>query len=79
MQIDFSRWQMVDGFPRRCRIDLQTPAELAIRQAMLAVEVAGAHPLMTDAVMLLDQARNKVADYVELRPDHEPEPEPSKS
>jgi hypothetical protein len=27
-----------NGFPRRNRIDLYTPAELAIREAMLAVE-----------------------------------------
>jgi 3-oxoacyl-[acyl-carrier-protein] synthase III len=51
--------------PRRCRIDLNTPAELAIRAAMEAVEMAGADPLLTDAVILLDQAREKVADFVD--------------
>lgn len=55
-----------NGVPRRCRIDLYTPAEHAIREAMLAVEAAGAHPLLTDAVVLLAQAKAKVADYVEL-------------
>jgi hypothetical protein len=55
-----------NGFPRRNRIDLYTPAELAIREAMLAVEAMDAHPLLTDAVVLLGQAKDKVADFVEL-------------
>lgn len=55
-----------NGIARRYRVDLCTPAELAIREAMLAVEKAGAHLLLTEAVLLLEQARNKVADYVEL-------------
>jgi hypothetical protein len=57
--------KMIDGFPRRIRLEYLTPAELAIREAMRAVEDAGAHPLLTDAVNLLDQARGKVADYVD--------------
>lgn len=56
------------GIPRRCRLDLATPAETAIRSAIAAVEAAGAHPLLTEAVMLLGEARNKVADFVELEP-----------
>jgi hypothetical protein len=55
-----------NGVARRCRIDLYHPAETAIREAMLAVERAGCHPLLTDAVVLLEQAKNKVADFVEL-------------
>lgn len=55
-----------NGFPRRNCLYLNTPAELAIRAAVDAVEVAGAHPLLTDAVNLLQAAREKVADYVEL-------------
>ena len=51
--------------PRRCQLNLNTPAELAIREAMLAVEAAGAHPFLTDAVALLEQAKEKVADYVD--------------
>ena len=53
--------------PRRIRLDLNTPAELAIRNAVNAVEAAGAHPLLTDAVTLLNEAREKVADFVELK------------
>src|SRR4051812_44098245 len=54
-----------NGIPRRNRIDLYTPAELAIREAMLAIEEAGCHPLLTDAINLLSQAKEKVADHVE--------------
>ena len=58
--------QMIDGFPRRNRVDHWTPAEKAIQDAVDVVEAAGAHPLLTDAVILLGQARDKVADFVEL-------------
>jgi hypothetical protein len=54
-----------NGIPRRNRLDLNTPVELAIRNAMNEVEKAGAHVLLTDAIVLLDQAFNKVADFVE--------------
>lgn len=56
-----------NGFPRRIRLDLYAPAEMAIREAVVEVEKAGAHPLLTDAVLLLGQAREKVADYVDLK------------
>ncbi len=54
------------GHPRRNDINLHTPAERAIREAVISVEGAGCHPLLTDAVVLLDKAKNKVADFVEL-------------
>ncbi len=57
-----------NGFPRRNRIDLFTPAETAITAAMHAVECAGCHVLLTEAGNLLSQARDKVADFVELPP-----------
>lgn len=53
--------------PRRCRIDLMTPAELAIYKAAQAVEEMPADVRLTDAVILLSQARDKVADYVDRR------------
>jgi hypothetical protein len=53
------------GIPRRIRVDLMTPAELAIREAVIAVEAAGCHPRLTDAVILLGQARDAVADFVD--------------
>ena len=51
--------------PRRMRIDLYTPAELAIRNAVLAVEEMPADIRLTDAVVLLQKAKEKVADYVD--------------
>lgn len=53
------------AIPRRSRLDQNIPAELAIRAAIDTVEETGAHPLLTDAVVLLQQAREKVADYVD--------------
>lgn len=54
-----------NGIARRNRIDLNTPAELAIRNAINVVEEAGCDILLTDAVMLLVAAREKVADFAE--------------
>lgn len=51
--------------PRRLCVDKMTPAELAIREASLAVEAAGADLRLTQAVMLLQAAREKVADFVD--------------
>lgn len=56
---------MNNDIPRRIRLDLLTPAERAIYDAVQAVEAAGCHPLLTDAVVLLQQAREKVADFVD--------------
>ena len=55
----------MSDLPRRCRIDLFTPAERAIYDAMQAVEAAGADVRLTDAVSLLQDARDAVADYVD--------------
>ena len=55
------------NIPRRICLDLMTPAELAIIEAVRAVEEAGAHPRLTDAVNLLSQARDAVADFVDLQ------------
>lgn len=51
--------------PRRCYIDLYCPAELAIRNAVLAVEEMPADVRLTDAVVLLSQAKDKVADFID--------------
>lgn len=55
----------MNTIPRRIRLDLLTPAEKAIYDAVQEVEKVGADPLLTDAVVLLQQARDKVADYVD--------------
>ena len=64
-----AKHQIVDGMPRRCRVDLMTPAELAIRNAMQSVEAAGADVRLTQAVILLETARERVADYVDATAD----------
>lgn len=55
----------IDGVQRRARVDLATPAELAIRQALAAVESAGASQALTSATLALQQALDMVADHVE--------------
>lgn len=50
--------------PRNC-IDLQTPAEAAIRAAIAEVEKAGGHPMLTEVVVLLGQALDKLGEYID--------------
>lgn len=49
--------------PRKSRLDLNTPAELAIRNAMTEVEKIGAAVQLTNAVIKLQEAFDLVADY----------------
>ena len=55
---------LVNGFPRRGRVECLSPAESTIREAIITVAV-GADPRLTVAVVLLMQAQSKVADYVD--------------
>lgn len=50
---------------RRHDLTRWTPAERAINDAVQEVEKAGADARLTDAVTLLQQARQKVADFVD--------------
>ena len=59
----------MNDIPRRNRLDLLTPTELSLFNMVVEVESLGAHPLLTDVVILLGQARNKLADWVELPAD----------
>lgn len=49
----------------RQTVELNTPAELAIRKAMEEVEKLPASEILTDAVVKLEEARNLVADFVD--------------
>lgn len=49
--------------PRRSCIYLLTPAEKAVYDSVQAVEKVGADVRLTDAVVLLQQVREKLADY----------------
>lgn len=51
--------------PRRIDFLRWTEAERAISYASELVEAMGADVLLTDAVVLLTNARGKVADYVD--------------
>lgn len=55
----------INGIPRRSQLQAMAPAELAIRNAMLAVESIGGSPGLTEAINLLQKARDKVADFLE--------------
>lgn len=53
------------SIPRRVCIDRWTPAERAINDAAQAVEAMAADVRLTDAVVLLQAARDSVADYID--------------
>jgi hypothetical protein len=55
------------SIPRKVDINRQTVAERAIRHAMAEVEAMGADELLTDAVILLDQAFDKCAEYTDAQ------------
>lgn len=50
--------------PRNCT-DLHTPAEAAIRAAIDEVEKSGAHPMLTETVILLGRALDTIGAYVD--------------
>lgn len=54
-----------DKIPRRSKVLEWTPAEKAINDAVQAVETMPADVRLTEAVCLLSQAQNKVADFVD--------------
>lgn len=56
-----------DGLPRRCDLQLLTPAEIKIRDAIAAVEELGADVALTNAVIALTEAARLVADVVDRR------------
>lgn len=56
---------------RRDRMDLWTPSETAIQNAVNEIEKIGANWRLTEAVNLLHKAKELVADFVDnkLRPE----------
>lgn len=60
-----SETPQAQAIPRRVRLDLITPAERAIYDAVQAVEALVADVRLTDAVILLGAARESVADFVD--------------
>ncbi len=54
------------GTPRRNQIFRLTPAEVDIYNVMQRIEKLGAHPLLTETINALSEARERLADWVEL-------------
>jgi hypothetical protein len=57
-----------DEIPRRCMLDLNTPAELAIHNAIQEVEKVGADERLTDSVVYLSKAKESLSDYIDNVP-----------
>jgi len=55
----------MNAMPRRNQVLKWSAAEHAIYAAVQAVEALGADVRLTEAVVLLQEAREKVADYIE--------------
>lgn len=55
----------MEDFPRRNQLDKCVPAELAIFNAIEAVEKSGADLRLTSAVMKLQEAKEFVSDFVD--------------
>ena len=55
----------MEKIPRKIRLDLATPPEVAIRAAMTAVEAMSADVRLTNAGHALGKALELVSDYVD--------------
>jgi hypothetical protein len=62
--------------PRRVQVDKMTPAELAIRAAILEVEKLHPDMRLTGAVILLGQAKDKVSAFVDWQIEMANKPKP---
>lgn len=58
---------MDNQIPRRNRLDLNTPAEKAIYDAIQEVEKLPADVKLTEAVTLLAKAKDLVSDFVDAQ------------
>lgn len=55
----------MNDFPRRSQLDKCEPAELAIFNAMQEVEKLPADVKLTEAVILLQKAKDLVSDFID--------------
>lgn len=58
---------MKNEIKRRNRLDLNTSAELAVFNAMQELEKMGADTRLTEAGILLQKAKELIADYVDTK------------
>lgn len=63
--------QLIDGIPRRIRLDHNTKIELDIRNIVHEVERLGADEKLTHAINKLHEARELIADYIESHTTHD--------
>lgn len=61
---------LVDGVPRRVRYELLTPPERSIHEAILAIEKYPQHGLLVEAICLLAEAKDLIAEYVDRAMEH---------
>lgn len=54
-------------FPRRSQLEKLTPEERAIYDLVQRVEQLGAHSLLTGVVIHLGEARERLADWVDMQ------------
>ena len=59
--------EMVECVPRRTCVEQMIPGELAIRDAILAVEALEANPRLTEVAALLEEAKDKLSDWVDSK------------
>ena len=59
-------------FPRRMRVDLMKPAELAIRNAVIEIEKMAPDVRLTNAQILLGQAKDLVSNFIDNVPSETP-------
>lgn len=57
--------KIIDGFPRRARIDHMVPAEKHCYDAIVEIEKLGADVRLTEAQQLISKAQGLVADVIE--------------
>lgn len=55
-----------NGTPRRNQLHKFTASEIQLYEVMQSIEKIGAHPLLTEVVNALSEARERLADWVEL-------------
>jgi hypothetical protein len=55
----------MSDIPRRNDLHRNSAEELMIRKCIHEVEQIGAHPILTECVILLDAARHKLADWID--------------
>jgi len=70
---------MVDGFPRRNRMEHMAGVELCILESIRAIELEDADPRLSRAQMLVQEALDLVGDVVDERNGEQPTQPPAKS